>query len=244
MKSLNFTEVLDAAAYALVAERCRQAYLHDIRGGLQAINTAIELLSRSAKDPVANGALIEKAAALAQRALATHEQTLIDLVKRMAPSDEPVSTVDLSEVLQGALHFLRNDAFAKSISYRLALTPGVLISTQADKCRLLMLGLNAMAIDALETGSIVEVGVSPAGSDALVELTFALPYSLVRNTADFGPGRSALPAYELMLALSAQWAGGNGGRVELASAEFPKALRIYYPMAAIGRIAALEEVAT
>jgi hypothetical protein len=243
MKSLNFTQLLEAAAYSLVGERCRQAYMHDIRGGLQALNSAIELLSRSAQAPVPNGALIEKAAALALRAMATHEQTLTDLVKRMAPSDERASSVDLGEVLQQAAHLLRNDACAKSISFHLALTPGILISTQADKCRLIFLGLSAMAIDTLETGSVIDLSVAPRGSEALVELKSAVPYALIRDPADFGPGQAALPPYELMLALTAQWASANGGRVEVAAAESPKALRIYYPLAAFNRIAAPEVVA-
>jgi hypothetical protein len=243
MKSVNFTQVLDAAAYALVGERCRQAYMHDIRGGLQALNSAIELLARSAKSPVPNGALLKKASALAQRAMATHEQTLIDLVNRMAPSDEPHSTIDLGEVVQGALHFLRNDAFAKSISFRLALTPGVFISTQSDKCRLLVLGLNAMAIDALETGSVIDVRVAPASCEALLELTSAVPYSGVRDPVDFWPGQPALPPYELMLALTSQWANANGGRIELDSLDLRKALRIYYPMAALSPMAAPAVVA-
>jgi len=127
MKAVSFTQVLDAAAYALIGERCQQAYIHDIRGGLQAINSAVELLARSVKSPAQNGALLEKASALAHRAMATHEQTVIDIVQGMAPIDEPACTVDLGEVVHEVLHFLRNDAFAKSISFRLALDTGVCI---------------------------------------------------------------------------------------------------------------------
>ena len=67
MKAVSFTQVLDAAAYALIGERCQQAYIHDIRGGLQAINSAVELLARSVKSPAQNGALLEKASALGHR---------------------------------------------------------------------------------------------------------------------------------------------------------------------------------
>jgi hypothetical protein len=231
MNGVNFTQVLDAAAYALVTERCRQAYIHDLRGGLQALTAAIELLARSAKAPE-NSVLLEKAYAIAKRAMATHEQSLVELMQRMAPNDEPASPVNLGEVVNEALRILRNDALAKSIAFRPALSPNLFIAAQPHRCHLLILGLAAMAIDALPRSSSIDVTVVSTGSYALLEFKSALHYSRLPNPTDFGPGRPTMPPHELLLALTSQWVGVNEGRVELEDGDPSNALRIYYPLAA------------
>ena len=48
MNELQAGDVLDAAVQTLINERCRRAYMHDMRGGLQAIYSSLELLARSA----------------------------------------------------------------------------------------------------------------------------------------------------------------------------------------------------
>jgi signal transduction histidine kinase len=229
MNGVNFTQVLDAAAYALVTERCRQAYIHDIRDGLQALAAAIELLARSAKAPE-NPVLLEKAHAIAKRAMATHEQSLVELMQRMAPNDEPATRVNLGEVVHEALRILRNDAIAKSITFRSALAPDMFIAAQAHRCHLLILGLNAMAIDALPSGSSIDVTLVSTGSHALLEFKSALRYSRLPMPTDFGPGRPAMPPHELLLALTSQWVGLNEGRIELEDGDLSNALRIYHPL--------------
>jgi hypothetical protein len=231
MNGVNSTQILDAAAYALVTERCRQAYIHDIRGGLQALTAAIELLALSAKAPD-NPVLLEKAHAIARRAMATHEQSLLELMQRVAPNDEPATRVNIGEVVNDALRILRNDALVKSISFTSALSPDLFISAQAHRCHLLILGLNAMAIDALPKGSSIDVTLVSTGSHALLEFNSALRYSRIPNPADFGPGRPSMPPYELLLALTSQWVGLNEGRIELEDGGLSNTLRIYYPLAA------------
>ena len=232
MKSVTLTQALDAAGYALVGERCRQAYLHDIRGGLHALSSAIELLARSAKSPTENGIFLEKAATLAKRAMATHEQAVADLLQRVAPSDEPASRIDLGGTVHQVLHLLRNDAFAKSIVFRPTIAGDVFVSAAPQRCRQLILGLNAAAIDVLDTGSVIDVKLAPVGTQALLEFKCAVRYSGIRNLSDLWASSSTLPAHELMLALISQWVCANGGRTELNPPDLPGALRIHYPMAA------------
>jgi len=61
MNELQAGDVLDAAVQTLINERCRRAYMHDMRGGLQAIYSSLELLARSAKHAAQNPALIDVA---------------------------------------------------------------------------------------------------------------------------------------------------------------------------------------
>src|ERR1700723_1495399 len=86
-------DVLDAAVRTLINERCRQAYVHDMRGDLQAIYSSFELLARSAKHGAANAVLIENASSIAKRAMAHHEQALFEIVNQVVgPIDAPANT--------------------------------------------------------------------------------------------------------------------------------------------------------
>src|ERR1700737_5570393 len=86
---MNFTpntwqagDVLDAAVQTLINERCHRAYIHDMRGGLQAVYSSLEVLARSAKHGTPNTVLIENASSIAKRAMANHEQALVDIVNQ------------------------------------------------------------------------------------------------------------------------------------------------------------------
>jgi len=59
--SLSLTDLYEAAARATINERCAPAYLHDVRGSLQALFGALELLGRSARAGGGDLARVEKA---------------------------------------------------------------------------------------------------------------------------------------------------------------------------------------
>jgi hypothetical protein len=70
MTTWQVDDVLDGAVQTLINERCRRAYIHDMRGSLQAIYTSFEVLARSAKNELQNNpTLIEKASSMAKRAV-------------------------------------------------------------------------------------------------------------------------------------------------------------------------------
>src|SRR5580704_5238722 len=103
VKPLPISDVLEAAAYAVVGERCRQAHLHDARGELQTLHSTIELLARAAKTPGENAAMAEKASALAKRALANHEKSLVELLNRMTPHEASMATVNVGQLVSEVL---------------------------------------------------------------------------------------------------------------------------------------------
>ena len=95
--------------------RCRRAYLHDLRGGLQAISGAFELLARLARTGRSDPALVDRASAIARSALANHEGAIVEMLKQVVPAEEPTGTVDFGELIDETLQFLRNDiALSKS----------------------------------------------------------------------------------------------------------------------------------
>lgn len=229
--ALSPADLLEAAAYSLVTARCRTSYVHEIRGGLQALNSAVELLARAVKNPGENLALAEKAVALARRALLNHEQALLEFVNQVAPQPEIAGAVDVGELMSEVLRFIRNDAANKSITFRLASTPDVRVRAQPRTLRLFALGLCATLIDGLDPGTVVDVTVSRSDQSAVIELGPVVPGASTRTPEQFLDYRGAtLPLYELLLSLTRQWLATNGGSLDMPEeTDLPRVLRISYP---------------
>jgi hypothetical protein len=236
VKPLPLSDVLEAAAYAVVGERCRQAHLHDARGELQTLHSAIELLARAAKTPGENAAMAEKASALAKRALANHEKSLVELLNRMTPHDANMATVNVGQLVGEVLRILRNDALSKSIDFRFTAAADVSIEAQPNLCEMVILGLCAMTIDELAAGASIAVTVGRLDSQAYIEWKSDIPWPAVRRPEElWHSARASLSPYELLLAVAWRWTTTNGGRVELPADPHARgALRIYYPLHSSG----------
>jgi hypothetical protein len=228
MKAISSVDVLGAAAFALVSERCRQSYLHDIRGGLQTLNSAVELLIRAAITPGDNAALAEKAGVIARRAVLTHEKSLLELVDDVTPQVETPSLVDVGQLVSDLLRFVANDLASKSISFRLHSSPGLCVRVERHKFRLLMLGLMCCLADELAPGSAVDVTIARSESNALLVFDSAMLCPSIPESgkpSNFSGATSSL--WELLVSLTRQWIIANRGGLELS----PSALRIHWPLA-------------
>ena len=229
MKAISPLDVLGAAAYALVSERCRQSYLHDIRGGLQTLNSAVELLIRAANSPGDNAALAEKASVLARRAVLKHEKSLVDLVNDVTPQSEVASRVNVGDLMSEVQRFVAGDFANKSVSLRLHSTADLCVLAERHRFRLLILGLVCVLADELAPGSVVDVTLARSDSHALIEFHSAMSCHSMPEAGNPWelPGAMSSPR-ELLLALTQQWTVAHGGELELS----PTALRIRYPLPA------------
>jgi hypothetical protein len=215
-----------------VGERYRQSYLHDVRGGLQALNSAVELLIRAARAPGENAALAEKASGLARRAVQRQEKSLVQLVNQLTPQSEIATTLNVGEMVDDVMRFIKNDSASKSITFRAESAADVFVLAQAHKFRMLILGLSLALTDGLAPGTVVDIAVSRAGSSASVEFRSLMPCSSVPSPENLRHTDGATSLFELMVALTGRWTALNGGRIDLsAEPHLPTALRIYYPLA-------------
>ena len=233
MNAVPLGDVLEAAAFALVSGRCRQAYLHDLRGGLQAIHASLELLARSAKIPGENPAVLEKGFALARRAMDGHEKSLTEVMHQITPRQESGISINLGELVGELLRFLTHEASNKSVTFRADVRPDVVVVAQTHRCRLLLLGLCVVTLDGLPPGAVIDVKVGRAQAHALIEFKSDLPCPAIRNPQDlWHTVQVSLSPYELLLALAWRWVDANGGRIETALESGTRnVLRIHYPMA-------------
>jgi signal transduction histidine kinase len=234
MNTWQVEDVLDAAVQTLINERCRRAYMHDMRGGLQAIYTSFEALARSAKHGAQNAALIDNASSIAKRAMAHHEQALVEIVNQVTGPEDAPAVVNLESLVKQAQQFLRNEALCKGITLGLSGEHDVLVFSKRNKLRSLILGLLALGIDELTAGAELQVELSRVDGYALLELRSELTYNAIREAEDLLCRKPAgLGPQELVLGFARRWIVANGGRVEIHSPGGAQAaLRIYYPLAA------------
>lgn len=235
MNTWQAGDVLDAAVQTLINERCHRAYIHDMRGGLQAVYSSLEVLARSAKNGAPNTVLIETASSIAKRAMANHEQALVDIVNQVTGPDDVPTIVNLASLVKQAQQFLRNDALSKGIRLGLSGCEDVLVFSQRNKLRSLILGLLALGIDGLPTGAELRVELRRADGYALLELRSDLTYHDIREAEDLLCHEPVdLSPQELVLGFARRWITANGGRVEIHSPVGTQqtGLRIYYPLAA------------
>ncbi len=214
--SLALDDCLEAAAYAVVGERCRQAYLHDLRGELQGLHSSMELLARAAKTPGEHAALADRAGALAKMALINHQKSLVELLDRAIPREESKVAVNVGEVLRDTMRLLHNDTAAKSIAVHLDAVSGTCILTMPHRCKMVFLGLSVMTIDAMPRGGALDISVGRAGTFACVEWRPASPLPAMRSPDEpWDFAAVPLSRFDLLSALAWRWTGANGGRVEL-----------------------------
>lgn len=234
MTTWQVDDVLYGAVRALINERCRRAYIHDVRGSLQAINTSFEALARAAKSTLQNNAsLIDRASSLARRALEQHERELTDIVDQVADSESAAEVVNVPQLVQQSIQLLRNDARTKGITLRLSGCDDVRVLSQKNKLRSLVLALLLIGIDAPAPGAELQLDLSRSESFALLELRSDMTYTAVRDAHELlCQGPISLQPQELVLTFARHWITANGGRMELpSSAAGQSVLRIYYPLA-------------
>jgi signal transduction histidine kinase len=221
----NLSDLYEVAARATINERCATAYLHDIRGSMQALFSAMELLGRSARKGGSNLERVEKACALARRAIDFHEKSTLDVLQMLTLQDVESAKVDVGALMNDVVHFLRNEAANKEVVVSLHGTAAFSIAAERARLQTLLVGLVADAIDATPAGTELPITVGNEDGFVVISIESNAGYAVDDPTDD-------LP-HELTLHFARQFLSNNGGRLEINSAMPPRgALRLYYPIKA------------
>ena len=240
MKTLNPDDLINAAANSVIADRCRAAYLHDIRGTLQALHGAVELLGRAVQSAESTDAMRDRAASIARRALAAHDSEMVEVLNQITARDDPAARLDLRELLPQILRFLGNDAASKDVSFELSATAAVPVVADRIRLRFLLQGLIANTLDTLPRGAVLRILVGRDGETAHVEMHSAgvvaaseVSPQRTASLADADDPDTDVSALELAVTAARRWIAAQGGRLEATSvASGPAQFRIYYPLAA------------
>jgi signal transduction histidine kinase len=226
-------DVFDAALLTVINDRCRRAYVHDIRGRLQAVYSSFELLARSARQGAADPTLIDNASALAKRALASHERVVLEIVNQTVPEDEPV-VVNVANLIDEIQQFLRNDAASRDVRIVVRGDKNVQVSAALNKLRTLLLALVALSIDALPAGAELQIDIKRVREDACMELRSEMSFGEIRSAAALLRDQaSVVQPRDLILTGAQHWLQKHGGGIVVdRGATLQNVLRIYYPLIA------------
>ena len=226
-------DLYEAAARAFINQRCAPAHLHDIRGSMQALFSALELLGRSAKSGTDNPERVEKACELAKRAISNHEKSTLGVVQALTLQHTEAVAIDLFRLASEVVHFLRNEAAGREVTLKVI---GTEVSISAERARLqtLLVGLLMAAIDAVPPGASLLLCVESADGEALVSVDSDAGYEEISPIDPMRPDRNGpLLPKDLTLLFARQFLAANGGRLEIhgASAAMPRGvLRLRYPL--------------
>jgi signal transduction histidine kinase len=201
----------DAAARTLIAERCQRAYLHEIRGGLQALSGAFELLARLAKSGNGDAAVVDRATTIAKRALTHHEHAMLDLVKQITAAHDHEERIELGALVDDVLRFLRNDFAGRQIQARLERSEELFVEVVRNQLRFMLLGLIAGRLDACPSGGQLSIRLARRDGSAVLEIATACS------------GAQGTPPHpDVVLDLVRHWIEARGGQFERpASQEGP-----------------------
>ncbi len=197
MDQIDPERLQDLALRSAVVQRCRQAFLHDMRGGLQSISSAFELLNRAANAAPFNQALAGKASEFFRRAIDSHERLLDASLEDICGGSPAPGTMQLESIADLALRFLQNDAAARQVNLRAAAMEPVSVHGNAMNLRLLLLALLTHAIDLAPAGSAIDLGVERSPRAAVV----------VSAPAWMAPGS----AFEFICTVGRRWLSLDGG---------------------------------
>jgi len=218
MRQKSLDQVLRLVLQGMLNEQNAGAYLHDMRGGLQAMRNSIELLTRSARgsgDPAA----MDRAAELAKRALAGHERTLSLVIDEMVLTDEPAVSVDVAALLREILAFLQNAIAAKELIASPAPVASLRVLGERKKLHLCLMALVSNAIDYLPKGAPLNVNLYRDAEEVFLEIPGGNLYETV-NLSDGGKGMPAeIGQLELTLKVCREIVGTHGGRIVFRSDE-------------------------
>jgi len=234
VNELELPDLYEAAARATINERCAPAYLHDIRGSMQALFGALELLGRSAKSGSGNPERVEKACELARRAISHHEKSTLEALQILTLQHVDAAAVDVLSLATEVVHFLRNDAATKDVLLKVTGIQGVGISAERARLQTVLVGLLTAAIDEIPPGAALLLCIDRVGDSAVISIDSDAGYKEVSEKENlWSCPHARLRPKELTLLFARQFLAANGGRLELNAAAPPRgAMRLYYPLAA------------
>lgn len=166
---MNDTALLEHALRAYLNRRCRRAYAHDLRNGLQGVFGGVDALIRTARSTKPVAIPLEQLTQFVQQAIANHERGLERVMESMAPENLTVGPVSIRELLLDLIRFLTNDAARNNVRIRMDLNDNLVIQAAVERLRLIALGLLVETIDALPTGG--EIRIAGQTLDGGVQVT-------------------------------------------------------------------------
>ena len=188
---MNDLTLLEDALRASLNRRCRRAYAHDLRNGLQGIFGGVDALTRAARSLSSGKPLtvpLEQLTTFVQQAITNHERGLERVLDAITPEAHEPALISCRELLIELSRFLTNDAARNGVRIRQDFDDELKITTQAARLRLIGLALLTDSIDALTEGGEIRIAGRTAQGRVHVEIidtrSQSRPVSFVSETIE------------------------------------------------------------
>lgn len=154
---MNDTSLLEDALRAYLNRRCRRAYAHDLRNGLQGIFGGVDALTRAARSTKPLAVPLEQLTQFVQQAISNHERGLERVLDSMAPEQQAPAVISLRELLTEQARFLTNDTARHGIRVRMDFDDDMKVSAVQARLQLIALGLLTESVDAMPAGGELRI---------------------------------------------------------------------------------------
>jgi signal transduction histidine kinase len=161
--------LMEDALRGYLSRRCKRAYAHDMRNGLQGIQAGLDALARVARPNKPSAVPLEQLTQFVQQAITNHERGLEQVLESVAPEDCELAPVKVRELLSDLIRFLTTDAARNRVRIKVDMSDELVVQVVAAKLRLVFLGLLTHGIDALVNGG-GDIAITAESMDGLVQI--------------------------------------------------------------------------
>lgn len=162
--------LMEDALRGYLCRRCKRAYAHDMRNGLQGIQAGLDALARAARPNKPSAVPLEQLTHFVQQAITNHEHGLERVLESVAPEEfEPVP-VKIRELFADLVRFLSTDAARNRVRIKVDMGDDIAALAAIARLRLILLGLLTHGIDTLASGG--EIAITAEIVDGQVQIDF------------------------------------------------------------------------
>lgn len=165
--------MMEDALRGYLSRRCKRAYAHDMRNGLQGIQAGLDALARAARPNKPSAVPLEQLSQFVQQAITNHERGLERVLESVAPEDFERAPVKLRETLADLVRFLTTDAARNRVRIKVDMGDDIVADVVPSRLRLIFIGLLTHGIDALTSGG--DIAITAEAVDSQVQIDFLDP---------------------------------------------------------------------
>ena len=161
---------MEDALRGYLCRRCKRAYAHDMRNGLQGIQAGLDALARAARPGKPSSVPLEQLTQFVQQAIINHERGLERVLESVAPEDLAPGAVKVREFLADLVRFLTTDAARNRVRIKVDMHDDIIARVAPAKLRLIFLGLLTDGIDALPNGGEIAITAQVIGNQIQIDM--------------------------------------------------------------------------
>jgi len=162
--------MIEDALRGYLSRRCKRAYAHDMRNGLQGIQAGLDALARAARPNKPSAVPLEQLSQFVQQAITNHERGLERVMENVAPEEFERAPVKVRETLADLVRFLTSDAARNRVRIKVDMGDDIVADVVPARLRLIFIGLLTHGIDALPNGG--DISITAESVDARIQIDF------------------------------------------------------------------------